>query len=461
MPHTEDAAPVPPAGNSGDGTGRHPLSSQQEHWHANAGSGSFGPRFTVSKALRITGPVDVAALQGALDDVVVRHEVLRTVIVRDAEPPYQQVRPATRVPLHVRDLPVAWARRDAAAQQLLAEAESTALPVERLPLLRAFLTRFDERDAVLGLVSHHTACDGWALQLIHRDLAACYAARTAGREPGLPALRQYGEYTRWQAENQSGDAAAENLAYWRKRLDGAPFFTLPTDRPIPPEHTELYVARPFRFDAATTDAVAALAKAARCSRFMVMLGAFAVLASRISGADDPVVNTIVHGRGRPEYQDTVGPFLNFLALRTDLADAGTIRELLLAVRTTCLEAYRHEVPIHWVEQAVPSLMAPMADPRNCDFIFGFSETLAAPAGGADPFLFSEGTVPVAKGESASEQIPGGAAWNMGVAPSGEISGMVQYNPEEFDEETVAGWVAAYRRIVLAVLADPERDWRTL
>ncbi|MEV7028189.1 hypothetical protein AB0O00_39495, partial [Kitasatospora sp. NPDC093558] len=108
-----------------------------------------------------------------------------------------------------------------------------------------------------------------------------------------------------------------------------------------------------------------------------------------------------------------------------------------------------------------SLMAPMADPRNCDFIFGFSETLAASADGEDPFRISEGAVPVAKGESVSEQIPGGAAWNMGVAPSGEVSGMVQYNPEEFDGETVAGWVAAYRRIVLAVLADPERDWRTL
>ncbi|WP_195910960.1 condensation domain-containing protein [Streptomyces kaniharaensis] len=459
MPHTQVAAPVPP---SGDGTGRFPLSSQQELWCAGEQSGSFGPRFTVTKALRITGPVDVAALQGALDDVVARHEVLRTVIVRDARPPYQEVHPPSRVPLHVRDLPPAEGQdRELMAQHLLAETESVVLPVEDLPLLRAFLTRFDDRDAVLGLASHHTAADGWSLQLINRDLATCYAARTRGAEPELPQLRQYREYTQWQSENAAGASAAENLAYWRKRLDGAPFFTLPTDRPIPPEHTEPYVAHTFRFDTATMDAVSALGRAARCSRFMVMLAAFSVLARRIGGVDDPVVNTIVHGRGRPEYQDTVGPFLNFLALRTDLADAGTFRELLLATRTTCLEAYRHEVPIQWVEQAVPSLMAPMADPRNCDFIFGFSESLAASPGAGDPFLISESTVPVAKRESVTEQIPGGAAWNMGVTASGEVSGTLQFNPEEFDAGTAAGWVEAYRSIVLGVLADPDRDWRTL
>lgn len=462
MPSTEVASSVPPPEG---GTDRIPLSGQQELWCAGAESGAFGPRFIVTKALRITGPVDVAALRGALDDVVARHEVLRTVVVRDAEPPYQEVHPPAPVPLQVRDLPADGPEeRDRIARELLTEVESSSLPVTELPLLRAVLGRFDERDWVLGLASHHTACDGWSLQLVTRDLAACYAARIEGRAADLPATRQYREYTRWQADAVSGAALERNLAFWRERLDGAPFFTLPTDRPVPPVHTRPYLARNFVIDAGVMAEVSGLARQTRSSRFMVMLAAFTVLAHRIGGSDDPVVNTIVHGRGRAEFHDTVGPFLNFLPLRTDLGGCESFREVLARTRTACLEAYTHEVPVQYVEEAVPSLMAPMADPRNCDFIFGFAESLQSFAGGGpaqDPFRISEASVGVRKAESVSEQIPGGAAWNMGVNSTGEVSGALQYNPEEFDDRTAAEWVAEYVRIVTNAAGDPDRAWKTL
>jgi condensation enzyme len=439
----------------------HPLSSQQELWRQQPGA--FGPRFILAKTMRITGHVDVAALQGALDDVVARHEMLRTVVVHDADPPRQEVHPPTSAPLEVRDLPPAAGRsRDETVQELIHEAERSSVPVDELPLLRAVLSRFDDRDSVLSLITHHTACDGASLNVVARDVAALYAARTSGRPAALPTPRQYGDYVRWQLASTVGEHAQANMAYWRRQLDGAEIFTLPTDRPVRSAHESPYAAYDMTIPADVTAAVVRLGKSIRGSSFVVMLGAFSVLAHRIRGTVHPVVNTIIHGRQR-QFRDTVGPLLNFLALRTDLSGCASFRDVLVRTRLACLEAYDHEVPIHQVELAIPSLMAPLADPGNCDFIFGFMELpISASADDAsNPFLIAEGTQSVYANQRTSEEMPGGAAWNMGLVPNGEIFGYVQFNPDEFDEATVSRWVAEYARIVAAAVADPDRAWEAL
>jgi hypothetical protein len=152
--------------------GQFPLSNNQRLWRAHDATAAFGPRFVIARSLRVTGQVNTSALQEALDDVVARHEILRTVVVRDAEPPYQQIHRPSPVPLRVRVLPDVEDRsRDAYAQELLIEAEQSSLNVEDLPLLRADLSTFDDRDSVLTVVSHHTVADAWSMQLIIRDLA--------------------------------------------------------------------------------------------------------------------------------------------------------------------------------------------------------------------------------------------------------------------------------------------------
>src|ERR1700726_4809641 len=124
--------------------------------------GTFGPRFMIVAALRVTGAVDLAVLQGALDDVVARHELLRTLVIRDADPPYQIVRPPCPVPLEVRDLPPdTGTSRDMIAQELFVEAEAGTINAREVPLLRAQLYRFDDRDSVLFLPVHHSVSDAW------------------------------------------------------------------------------------------------------------------------------------------------------------------------------------------------------------------------------------------------------------------------------------------------------------
>ncbi len=437
---------------------RFPLSYPQTLWCSGEQAGSFGPRFVVAKAVRVTGTLDGAALQAALDDVVARHEQLRTVLVRDADPPYLQVHPPSRVPLVVRELPTEpGPDRDRLAEQLLTEAESSSLDVHELPLLRAVLARFDDRDSVLSLVTHHTACDGWSVQLILRDLAACYAARTTGQPPELPPVRQYREYAVWQQEFFTGPRAVEAYAYWHKQLRGAHIFTLPTDRPIPPTHSIPYQAYDFRLDADLVSAAAGLAESIRCSTFMVMLTAFNVLAHRIRGTTDLTINTVIHGRGQRQFENTVGPFLNFLALRTCIDSGESFRDIVRRTRSTCLGAYSHEVPIQHVEQQIPELMQPLHDPRNCDFIFGFSQS---PFDG-DSIRLSEQSAEVYKTETVSAEIPGGAAWTMAVLRTGELIGTVQFNPEEFDRQTVADWVSEYCRLLATAVHEPDREWKRL
>ncbi|MGW3959566.1 condensation domain-containing protein [Amycolatopsis sp. NPDC005003] len=433
---------------------RHPLSCAQELWCEGAGAGAFGPGFVLADALRLSGAVDEGALRGALDDLVVRHEVLRTTVVHTGAPPHQLVHPPASVPLVVRTA-APTGDRDRAAGELLFEAESARLDVTELPLLRAVLTRFDPEDSVLALVTHHTAGDGWSMDLLKRDLAAFYAARVAGLPADLPEIRQYGEYAREQRELLRGAGLERALGYWRGKLGGFPRFFLPGDRPLTGPAPVPYTTAGFVIEPRLGAAVDALAVETRGSAFIVLLAAFGVLANGLTGTTQPAVNTLTAGRRDPRFHDTVGPFLNFFTLRTDLGACGSFRDAVRLTRKALLEAYAHEVPIQYVEEAVPELQEPLADPRQCDFIFGYSRARF----GEDELAIAGGCRPIRQLEQKSSQIPGGAAWTMTAQPTGETFGKVQYNPAQFDEATVGRWVADYLLLLAEMTAHPDRDWR--
>jgi condensation enzyme len=174
---------------------RYPLSFTQE-WFVSLDQGddggTFGPRFMTVGTLRVTGQVDLSLLQGALDDVVARHELLRTLVIRDADPPYQKVLPPCQVPLTVRDVPPAPGKsKDLVISELITEAQAGSISARQVPLMRAELCRLDDQDSILFLTVHHSVSDGWSLQVILRDLGAFYAARRTGNAPELPEMRQY------------------------------------------------------------------------------------------------------------------------------------------------------------------------------------------------------------------------------------------------------------------------------
>jgi len=442
---------------------RYPVSYTQEWFltldQGDAG-GTFGSRFTLSRTLRVTGSVDIAVLQGALDDVVARHELLRTVVVRDADPPYQQVYPPCPVPLEVTDVPPATGKsRDEVIQELLRQAGTVS--TRQAPLLRAKLHRFDDRDSVLFLTVHHSACDAWSIQVIMRDLGAFYAAR-AGRTPaGLPPLRQYREYAEWQRANATSTAEDGAPAYWRDKLRGAREFTIPNDRPHPASYSRPYSLHNHRIDAEVIAKASALATACRTTQFPVLLSAFYVLAHQLTGATDLTIRAFTAGRDAEEFHNTMGLFLNCVPFRTDIARCTTFRDIIAHAKETFIDAIAHELPVSVIEQAFPDVIKSRENLRTSQFIIScdvsqLGEELVYPiAGGAREIevRWLE--------EDGHRDIPSGTVWFVDLPPNGTLSGGIMYNLDEFDESTVAGWATGLGRILTAAVRDPDQDWKTL
>ena len=440
---------------------RFPLSWPQRLLHSGDQgdlAGFFSQRLVLATALRITGRVDVAALQGALDDLVRRHEILRTIVVRDAEPPYQQVLAPPPVPLRIWDLPAAADRtREVVAEELLNEVALSPLSARQLPLLRAELCRFDDQDSVLMLLTHHTACDEWSIQVILRDLATCYSARTAGRQPELPSLLQYREFAELQSI-KIGVAADQARGYWRDKLRGAHIFAMPTDRAVPARHTEPYSALHFIVDAEVMTPLAALAGSLHTTQAAVLLAAVNVLAHQIVGTTDPAIDMVTTGRTDPRYTNSVGPVLNFLVFRTDISGCASFREIAARTGDVWDEALRHEIPIQHIEQAVPELREPTTDARMTNFVF----SVHIPPFDDDALRIADGAYEIRRRllpAPVATWIPHGVAWRMQLLPSGELTGCIQYNLEDLDEQTVADWAAGYQRILAAAALDPDQDWQ--
>jgi hypothetical protein len=442
---------------------RYPLSFTQE-WFVTMDKGDdggpFGRRYLIVSALRITGQVDLAVLQGALDDVVTRHELLRTLVVRDADPPYQKIYPPCQVPLHVKDLPPGTGTsRDMTIQELIVEVQGDTISARQVPLLRALLARFDDRDSALFLTVHHSVSDGWSLMTILRDLGAFYAARVSGTAPKLPPMAQYREYVEWQraAASTSDDGA---LRYWAGKLDGAREFVLPNDRPHPDSYSRPYSLHVFTIDAATMTATDTLAAAARGTRFMVMLSAIYVLANKITGATDLTIKAVTAGRNELQFHNTMGLFLNVVPFRTDLSACTTFRDILTATRHTFIDAMASELPAGLLEQTYPDYITSRDNTRTSQLF------ILQP-----PSQYGELTLPIAEGakeidavlieEDETSDIPSGTEWHLNAQPDGTLSGGVHFNLDEFDRSTAQSWTTGLTRILTSAVRDPDQNWRQL
>ena len=303
------------------------------------------PTYNVSWRVRLSGALDASALETALNDVLERHESLRTVFPAvDGEP--------QQVVLDAGSVAVVLERREVQPQVLVAEMEAAAAHAFDLAAeipLRAWLFRIAEDEHVLVLLLHHIASDGWSLGPFWRDLVAAWDARTGGAAPVWEPLEvQYSDYTLWQRELLGEEADPQSLmnhqtTYWRDRLDGAPEqLRLPGDRPRPQVRSHRGAECGFELSAEAHQGLVRLAQNSRVTMFMVLHAAVGVVLSRLGAGTDLPIGTVVAGRTDPALDDLVGFFVNTLVLRTDTSGDPTFRELLDRVRSTDLEAYANQ-----------------------------------------------------------------------------------------------------------------------
>ena len=440
------------------GTERRQLSASQTFmcsFDSGDDVGAFGPRNIVTAGWRLQGRLDLAALQGALDDVAARHEGLRTLIVRDEDEPYGRVHPPSPVQLTASYLPAA-GDRDRVAHEFLNGVEAGRCDIREMPLLRASLGRFTHDDAVLVLVTHHSVSDAWSMHVILRDVAVCYARRRGLPAPELPEMRQYGEHASWQQTMLAGEAASAARDYWQAKLAGGAFVTLPTDRTKQPEVTPVYSVHRFLFDQELFGATSALARSMRSSPFMVLFAGYNLFLHRRTGATDIVAPTFTTGRSEPEFHETVGLFFNLVPVRTDLAGCTSFRDVVDRTRATLLEALTYELPFREVlTRTEPALMAPFLDLDGVVNTFEVNHYPRTLAGDLIGDVRYTGLRRRLISATDTSEIPNGTLWDFDLDPAGDMVGLVKYNSLEFDESSIVALVEDYRELLRTSVATPD------
>lgn len=408
-----------------------PLSAGQRRlWFLDRTTGG-GPAYHVALAIRMPGELDQEALHKALNDLVARHEILRTVFPADEDDePTQQVLDAAEVPLPV--------VRPQELDQAVAEAARWTIDLTVDPPLHASLLVPSTGDAVLVLVLHHIAFDGWSMTPLLQDLSAAYAGRLADR-PALPA--QYADYTLWQEQLNNQD----DLTYWTEALAGLPGETdLPGARPYPARRATTGGIVPLAIDADLHQRLADLAHKEDSTLFMVL---HAALAALLSGTTtDLAIGTPVANRPDEALDDVIGFFVNTVVLRLDTAGDPPFVELLHRARAADVAAFDH--------QAVPfdRVVAAVNPERRAGRHPLFQAMLAVHAA-------TEGL-----GAAVERLHTGTAQFDLTVdlteSPSG-LTGWLEYAADRYDATTAGRLADQFAKLLNAVAADPQRRLNTL
>jgi amino acid adenylation domain-containing protein len=334
------------------------------------------PTWNMPYAIWLDGPLDRQALQRALDATAARQAALRTTIVAFDGVPELVVADTGTMPIELIELDPAlpedeWVRR---AQAIATERSRQPFDLATGPLIRATLIGAGPGRHLFLLVMHHSISDGESVKVLIGDLAASYRAETGGPPAALAELwMEYGDYTVWQQGRMRGEELDRQLEYWRERLAGAPLvLALPTDRPRPARMSARGGQARVTIDAATTGRLAALAKDASVTMFMVCLTGFAAVLSRCARQPDMVVGTQVAGRTHGELDPLVGLFTNAVPLRLSLHGDPTFAGLLSQVRDTTLDAMLHQdVPFEkLVDEFVPKRTLAVPALIQAQFLYG-------------------------------------------------------------------------------------------
>ena len=399
--------------------------------------------------------VNAAVLQRSINEIVRRHEALRTVFDQVDGEPMQIVLPEMMLPLDVVDLRmIDKESQTAELTRLAAELAQRPFDLANGPLLRTTLLRRGPEDNVFLLVMHHIMSDGWSLGVFWRELVALYNAFYVSRPSPLSELPiQYADFAVWQRDRLQGERLAALLSYWRKQLDGIPTLQLPTDRPRPAVPTyrgafhEIAIPRPLN------DALRALAQREGATLFMTLFAVFTVLLQRYTGQEDVVVGSYVAGRDRAELEGLIGFFINSLVLRADLRDDPSFRTLLARVREMALDAYAHqELPF---EKLVEELQPERDLGRNPLFQVSFQLFSAQLEGSTPGGPEGAPTIDLNRGMAIFD-----IAVNIWDGPDG-LSGHVEYSTDLFEPATIARLIDHYRTLLKSVVAEPDAQISTL
>ena len=410
------------------------------------------PAFNRPMTLRLTGPLNHQTLEKSLNEIVRRHESLRTVFPELNGSPVQGVLAPQGIGLEMVDLePIPVAERERQVKRILAAETEKRFVLSEGPVIRAMLLRLERQDHVLLLLMHHIVFDGWSQGIFLRELELLYDAFSRGKNAPLPELPvQYGDFAIWQEERLAQGLLEKQLSYWKRQLNGVPSLSLATDYPRPKNLSYRAGKTSLLLAPEIAGSMKELSRREQATLFMALLAALQVLLSRYARAEDVPVGVPVAGRVRAETEKLIGCFMNVLVLRTDLSGEPTFRELVGRVREVALQAYANqEVPFEKiVEELRPErdlhrwpLFQVMLNFRN------LPKAQVVEAGGVriEPFPFDPGFI-------------GGLDLSVEITELAEgLHCSFSYDSELFRADTIERMAGHFRTLVQSAVANPDQS----
>jgi amino acid adenylation domain-containing protein len=427
-----------------------PLSfAQARLWFLNQLEGESAT-YNMPAALRIMGALQVAALEMAVQEIVRRHEVLRTTFEIVNGSPVQVIDPTLIVALPVVDLQsLSEIEQSAEVRRLTTEEAQCPFNLAKGTLPRVTLLRLGEEEYVLLVTMHHIVSDGWSIGIFIRELSTLYEAFSTGAPSPLPELPiQYADFAHWQRQWLSGDVLETQLNYWQQQLASAPpVLELPTDQPRSPVQTFRGSTEDFQINRNLTKKLNTLSQESGTTLFMTLLAAFVTLLSHYSGQEDIVVGSAIANRNHSEIESLIGFFVNTLVLRTDLKGNPSFSELLQRVRQVALDAYAHQdVPF---EQLVEALQPERSLSHSPLFQVMFI-LQNAPMGKLElPSL----TLTPLEIESVTAKFD--LTLSMTETEQG-LMGVLEYNSDLFDGDMIARIAGHFQTLLAAIVANPQQ-----
>jgi NRPS condensation-like uncharacterized protein/acyl carrier protein len=407
--------------------------------------------YNISSAIKLTGVLDVDAMERALTEIVRRHEVLRTTFSQVNGEPQQIISPAESFRLPVIDLShMPDEERLAEMRRLTSEEAVRPFDLLRGPLLRVTLLRTGPEEHTTLLTQHHIVSDGWSTGILIREVAALYTAYRAGRPSPLEELPiQYADFAHWQRQWLQGDALERLLSYWRRQLAGAStVLELPAAKPRPAVQTFRAAKQRVELSREVTEGLKALGRQTGVTLFMSLLAAFDVLLYRYGGQTDLSIGTPIANRNRLETEALIGFFINTLVLRMDLSGDPTFIEVLQRVREVSLEAYAHqEMPFEkLVEELQPERSQTHSPLFQVMFVLQNIEIDALELPGLSLSADHQEENWTAKFDLLLTM------WEM----NDGMGGFLKYNTDVFDDTIIANMVEHFQILIENLLANPQQ-----
>ncbi|SDX33066.1 amino acid adenylation domain-containing protein [Marininema mesophilum] len=303
------------------------------------------PSYNVVTVWRIKAGCDPEILEQSLQEIVQRHESLRTVFMESEGIPVQRVMPSLAVPLRVMKRPeVEKEKREQTISEVAEELRKERFSLEEGPLIRAHILQFGTEDQALIVTMHHIISDDWSMGVLIGEWTAIYEEKFFKKQADLPDLPiQYGDFSVWQNHLKNEERMKKEESYWKKKLAGPlPTLDLPLDSPRPPRFTHLADSEVIYLNESITNDLYRVAKKYEITLFMLFITAYKVLLHTKTHQEDILVGSPIASRKQKGTENLIGFFVNTLVLRTSLSGDPTISDLLYRVRQTALEAYDHQ-----------------------------------------------------------------------------------------------------------------------